>query len=120
VTNYFLTNNISGAWAGSFFANQERWNELPDHLKTMLQLAMDASHYYRQWWYWGGEANLRVNGTKMELTSIPDEEWAKVEAAAMVFWDEIAAESPTKAKVVEIFKKYNQDMQKAGRPYRYT
>ena len=120
VTNYFLTNNISGAWAGSFFANMERWNELPDHLKTMLQLAMDASHYYRQWWYWGGEANLRVNGTKMELTSIPDAEWATVEDAAIKFWDEIAAESEIKAKVVEIFKKYNSDMQKAGRPYRYT
>ena len=120
VTNYFLTNNISGAWAGSFFANMDRWNELPDHLKTMLQLAMDASHYYRQWWYWGGEASLRVHGTKMELTSIPDAEWATVEDAAVKFWDEIAAESATKAKVVEIFKKYNADMQKAGRPYRYT
>ncbi|MEP0232556.1 MAG: TRAP transporter substrate-binding protein [Roseibium sp.] len=119
VINYFLTNNISGAWAGSFFANQERWNELPDHLKTLLQLAMDSSHYYRQWWYWGGEANLRVEGTKMELTTIPDEEWATVEEAAIKFWDEIAAESETKAKVVEIFKKYNADMQKAGRPYRY-
>ncbi len=119
VTNYFLTNNISGAWAGSFFANQGRWNELPDHLKTMLQLAMDSSHYYRQWWYWGGEASLRVDGTKMELTSIPDEEWATVEAAAVKFWDEVASESETKAKVVEIFKKYNADMQKAGRPYRY-
>lgn len=29
----------------------------------------------------------------MELTSIPDEEWAQVEAAAFKFWDEIAAES---------------------------
>ena len=56
----------------------------------------------------------------MELTSIPDAEWATVEEAAMAFWDEIAAESPTKAKVVEIFKKYNQDMKKAGRPYRYS
>jgi TRAP-type mannitol/chloroaromatic compound transport system substrate-binding protein len=27
VTNYFLTNNISGAWIGSFFANMDRWNE---------------------------------------------------------------------------------------------
>ena len=33
VTNYFLTNNISGAWAGSFFANMDRWNELPEDLK---------------------------------------------------------------------------------------
>ncbi len=62
---------------------------------------------------------MRVNGTKLKLTSIPDEEWATVENAAVKFWDEIAAESPTKAKVVNIFKKYNQDMVKAGRPYRY-
>ena len=80
---------------------------------------MEQSHYYRQWWYWGGEADLRVNGTKMELTSIPDEEWAEVENAAVKFWDEIASESETKAKIVGIFRKYNEDMQKAGRPYRY-
>ena len=120
VTNYFLTNNISGAWAGSFFANMERWNALPDNLKELLTVCMDQSHYYRQWWYWGGEASLRVNGTKMQLTSIPDAEWQTVEDAALKFWDEIAAESEVKAKVVEIFKRYNADMTKAGRPYRYT
>jgi len=55
----------------------------------------------------------------MQLTSIPDAEWAQVETAAKAFWEEIAAESPTKAKVVEIFKQYNADMEAAGRPYRY-
>ena len=61
-----------------------------------------------------------VDGTKMQLTSIPDSEWSTVEAAARVFWDEIASESETKAKVVDIIKKYNADMDKAGRPYRYS
>jgi hypothetical protein len=56
----------------------------------------------------------------MQLTSIPDSEWATVEAAARVFWEEIASESETKAKVVDIIKKYNADMDKAGRPYRYS
>ena len=37
----------------------------------------------------------------------------------MTFWDEIAAQSPRSAKVVEIIKKYNADMVKAGAPYRY-
>ena len=46
VTRYFLTNNISGAWIGHFFANQDRWNELPHHLKTLWRLATDASHYF--------------------------------------------------------------------------
>jgi TRAP-type mannitol/chloroaromatic compound transport system substrate-binding protein len=120
VTNYFLTNNISGAWCGSFFANMGRWEELPEDLQTLFRVCCDQSHYYRQYWYWGGEASLRVNGTKMKLTTIPDAEWATVEAAARVFWDEIAKESPLKAKVVSIFKQYNEDMEKAGRPYRYT
>lgn len=120
VTNYFLTNNISGAWVGSFFANMEKYNALPDKLKELLKLAMDTSHYHRLWWYWGGEASLRVHGTKMKLTTIPDEEWATVQKAAEKFWDEIAAESKTKAKVVEIFRQYNADMEKAGPPYRYS
>ncbi|GIT91716.1 C4-dicarboxylate ABC transporter [Jannaschia pagri] len=119
VTNYFLTNNISGAWIGHFFANMERWEELPEDLKTLFEVCCEQSHYYRQHWYWGGEADLRVNGPKMELTSIPDEEWAQVESAAQEFWDEIAAESETKARVVQIFKDYNALMEKAGRPYRY-
>ena len=120
VTNYFLTNNISGAWIGSYFANSDRWNELPDHLKELFKVCMDSSHYYRQYWYWGGEANLRVHGDKLKLTSIPDAEWATVEAEAQKFWDEIAETSPRCKRVVDIFKKYNADMAKAGRPYRYT
>ena len=115
VTNYFLTNNISGAWAGSFFfANMDRWNELPEDMQTLFRVCCDQSHYYRQ--YGGIGVVVRVNGTKMQLTSIPDAEWARAENATVAFWDEIAAEGPVQAKVVDIFRKYNADMQKAGRP----
>jgi TRAP-type mannitol/chloroaromatic compound transport system substrate-binding protein len=119
VTNYFLTNNISGAWIGSYFANSERWNEVPEHLKTLFKLCMDSSHYYRQYWYWGGEAHLRTKGTKLKLTTIPDEEWQVVLDEAPKFWDEIAAKSPRSARVVKIFKEYNDTMNKAGPPYRF-
>ncbi|MCB1719425.1 MAG: C4-dicarboxylate ABC transporter, partial [Candidatus Competibacteraceae bacterium] len=60
------------------------------------------------------------NGKKLELTSIPDAEWQKVEDEALKFWDEIAEISPRTAKVVNILKEYNAAMTKAGRPYRYT
>lgn len=119
VTDYFLTNNISGAWIGHFFANMDRWNELPDRLKTLLQVCMNDSHYHRQYWYWGGEARLRVEGSDLKLTTIDDAEWDKVEAAAHEFWDEIAETSELRAKVVKIIKQYNDNMAKAGRPYRY-
>ena len=119
VTKYFLTNNISGAWIGSYFANTEKWNAVPDHLQTLFKLCMDSSHYYRQYWYWGGEAELRTQGTKLELTSIPADEWQTVEDEALKFWDEIAAESDRSAKVVNILKQYTETMRKAGPPYRY-
>jgi hypothetical protein len=56
VTGNFLTNNISGAWIGHFFANMESWNKVPPHLQQMLKACFDSSHYYRQHWYWNGEA----------------------------------------------------------------
>lgn len=119
VTNYFLTNNISGAWIGSYFANTKAWEAVPAHLQELFKVCMDSSHYYRQHWYWGGEAHLRVKGTKMKLTTIPDAEWKTVEVEALKFWDEIAATSPRAAKVVQILKEYNDVMSKAGPPYRY-
>ena len=117
-TNYFLTNSISGAWCGSYFANSQSWNALPARLQELFRLCMDSSHYYRQHWYWGGEAKLRVEAEKLELTSIPDEEWARVEAEAVAFWDEVAAETPRNARVVSILRAYNEAMGRAGRPYR--
>jgi len=118
VTNYFLTNNISGAWCGSYFANEDAWAKVPEHLKTLFNVCMDSSHYHRQHWYWGGEADLRTKGTKMKLTTIPDEEWKTVEDEAHKFWDEVAKKSKRTAKVVQIIKDYNAMMEKAGPPYR--
>jgi TRAP-type mannitol/chloroaromatic compound transport system substrate-binding protein len=119
VTKYYLTNPISGAWAGSYFVNSDRWAELPEHLKTLFHLSIDSSHYYRQHWYWWGEANYRTKGGKLELTSIPEEEWATIEKAALAFWEEIATQSPRNAKVVGILKDYIATMEQAGPPYRY-
>jgi len=118
VLKYYLTNNISGAWAGSYFVNSDKWNALPPHLQELFKLSIDNSHYYRQHWYWWGEAHYRTTGGKLELTSIPDQEWQTVADKAVVFWDEVAKTSPRCAKVVEILKQYNETMAKAGPPYR--
>ena len=118
LTNYFLTNNISGAWCGSFFANSNSWNALPERLRELFRVCMDSSHYYRLHWYWGGEAHLRTQGRKLQLTTIPDDQWQQVENEALRFWDEIAKISPRAARVVEILKQYNAVITQAGPPYR--
>jgi TRAP-type mannitol/chloroaromatic compound transport system substrate-binding protein len=119
VTKYYLTNPISGAWSGGWFVNTKAWEKVPPHLQQLYKLAIDKSHYYRLHWYWWGEAEYRVNGGKLELTTIPDKEWQVVEDAALKYWDEIAKTSPRNAKVVGILKKYVDTMKKAGAPYRY-
>ncbi len=120
VCNYALLNNITGAWCGSYFANTDSWNKVPAHLQELFKLSIDSSHYYRQVWYWGGEADLRVNGDKMELTTIPADEWDQVVKDSEEFWDELASISPRTAKVVQAYKDYSAVMQKAGVPYRYS
>jgi TRAP-type mannitol/chloroaromatic compound transport system substrate-binding protein len=113
VTDYFLTNNISGAWIGSFFVNEKRWADLPAHLKQIVMSGIEGSHFYRNQWYWGGEAKLRATGTKLKVQSIPAEEWHQVEQAADKFWDEMAQEGEVAQKVVKIFKEYDAVRQKA-------
>lgn len=81
-------------------------------------MSINDSHYYRQVWYWGGEANLRVNGKKMELTSLPEDEWNKIINNSESFWDETFKISPRAKKVVDAFKLYAQTMDKTGYPYR--
>lgn len=117
VTDYFLTNNISGAWIGSFFVNEKQWSDLPEHLKQLVLSCIEGSHFYRNQWYWGGEAKLRATGDKLQLRTIPAEEWRAVEDAAEKFWEEIAQRSERSKKVVDIFKEYRAIRNKAGGIY---
>ncbi len=118
VTKYYLTNPISGAWAGAYLVNTKSWQAVPEHLKMLFKLCIDSSHYYRLHWYWWGEAHYRVKGGKLQLTSLPESEWETVRKAAFKFWDETAKKSPTNAKIVKIIREYNDLMAKAGPPYR--
>ena len=118
ICKYALTNSVTGAWFGSYFANQKSWDKLSPKLQALYRMSINDSHYYRQVWYWGGEADLRVNGKKMELTSLPANEWSQVVKDSEQFWDETSKISPRAKKVVDAFKLYAATMEKAGYPYR--
>ena len=88
-----LSNAVTGAWFGSYFANTKSWDKLPPKLQELYRISIDQSHYYRQVWYWGGEADLRVNGKKMEITGLPADEWSGVVEDSKEFWAETAQRS---------------------------
>jgi|TARA_B110000902_G_C14264421_1_gene570872 TRAP-type mannitol/chloroaromatic compound transport system substrate-binding protein len=117
VTDYFLTNNISGAWIGSFYVNEKRWSDLPEHLRQIVMSCIEGGHFFRNQWYFGGEAKLRATGTKLKVRTIPAEQWREVEVAAYKFWDEVAETGEVAQKVVQVFKDYDAIRQKAGGLY---
>jgi hypothetical protein len=90
---------------------------LPDHLKSLVMACIESGHFFRNQWYFGGEAKLRAEGTKLKVQTIPASEWRAVEDAASKFWDEVAETGETAAKVVQIFKDYDAVRQKAGGLY---
>ena len=63
---------------------------MPAHLKKIVLSSVESSHFYRNQWYFGGEATLRAKGTKIKVQSIPSQEWNQVEMAASKFWDDVA------------------------------
>lgn len=78
---------------------------------------IESGHFFRNQWYFGGEAKLRAEGTKLKVRPIPAEQWREVDAAATKFWDEIAETGEVAQRVVKIFKDYDKVRQKAGGIY---
>ena len=119
VTKYYLTNNVSGAWAGSYFVNTEKWKALPEHLQQLFRMCIDWSHYYRLHWYWWGEAHYRTTGGKPNSPPFQTQNGRLFRTRR----SHSGTMSPRPARVAprswRFFKKYNETMNKAGPPYRY-
>ena len=115
--NYALTNSLTGARFGSYFANSRSWDKLNPKLQELYKMSINSSHYYRQAWYWGGEANLRAYGEKMKLTNLSTNEWSRVTKDSKTLWNETSKISSRAAKVVDALKLYKSTMEKAGYPY---
>ncbi len=91
---------------------------MPPHLQQLFRSTIDQSHYYRDVWYWGGEAKLRVEGEKMELTSLPEGVGPGL-SDSKAFWDEDRRGEPARRPgSSQAFKDYADVMEKAGYPYR--
>ncbi|MCF7929814.1 MAG: hypothetical protein K9L29_12135 [Spirochaetales bacterium] len=117
VTDYLLTNPISGAWSGAWFVNTESYESIPEHLQQLLHTTIDKSNYYRLHWYWWGEAQYRATTDKFEFTSIPAKEWTGLEEQAAKYWSQFESDSPRSKRVIEAFKDYQEIRRKAGPPY---
>ena len=113
-----LSDKITGAWWGSYFANSRSWGKLSENLQQLFKLCMDSSHYYREHWYWSEEAKLKVKGKSgqpaIKITKMLPKDWIILKNQAYSFWDEIAATSPRRKSVIDTLHNYDDLMKKAN------
>ena len=114
VLTHYLTNNINGALDRLLLRQLRALGRGAGAPEAALPALAWTARTTTASTGTGGARRTTAPSGKLELTSIPAEEWATVQAAAVTFWDGIAAESERKAKVVQILKDYTAVMEKAG------
>ena len=84
---------------------------------ALVMAAIEAGHTYRNQWYWGGEAKLRANGDKLELTHDSRRRMGRGRERGQGFLGrDRRKKAKCSQKIVDVFKEYNEVMNQAGRP----
>jgi TRAP-type C4-dicarboxylate transport system substrate-binding protein len=101
---YFLTNPVNGG-AMCFATISERlYDSLDPGTQELLDKSAEILAFRSMRRYHVGEIN---NRPLLDLTTMPEEDWGKLQEVAVDRWDtEIAPISPRAARLVEILKEY--------------
>ncbi|RJQ51718.1 MAG: hypothetical protein C4530_19785 [Desulfobacteraceae bacterium] len=91
ISKYLMIDMNMGAAPTFYFINKDAWNELPDHLKKVVQSVIDDSAAF-MWDYHRrpdriAEAEKTIKERNIEVIQFPSAERAKIEAKAEAVWD---------------------------------
>ncbi len=85
-----------GVLGGAFFVNQQKWNELPDDLKHIVEVACEYTTRkgYATDKYNSGEALAFYQAQGVELVRLPDDLMIQIVKACDEMWTEYADDDP--------------------------
>jgi TRAP-type mannitol/chloroaromatic compound transport system substrate-binding protein len=102
-------------WGSPLIINLDLWDELPDHLKAILEKACAEYSHWDVGSYYADEAALMPE-LGITWCTLPDEDWETLNNAAEEVWDEWAAENgPDAQAAIKLLKAWHEE---AG-GYRY-
>jgi TRAP-type mannitol/chloroaromatic compound transport system substrate-binding protein len=110
VYNYFLTNPVTGGPVCHTLMNKELWDSLPADLQAIMKYAEYILGFSTVVHYYNGEPVSRKN---FDLTTMPDEDWARVLEHGYDYLDEVAAKSERNARILKIMRDFRTEMQEA-------
>ena len=107
VAKYQTTPEISGAQNCEVIINQDRWNELPDDLKTMFEKAFkNCSAKVAQLFEAENKAvKDKMEGKGAQFTALPKDVMDRWTRTAVKMWSEEFTKDPLSAQYIELVKK---------------
>ena len=113
VNKYHLRPALNVASTDIWLVNQKALAKLPADLRKILLDTLEEEFWLRtnQYQYLEDLALAKIikeNG--VELITLPPAEYAKLQAAALKMWDEVAQKGPACAKAVEMLKEFNRTL----------
>ena len=91
ISKYLILDINLGAMGSPFFINKDAWNELPEHLKKVVESVIDDSAAFL--WDWHHQPKLVVEADRknkergIEVVHFPKADRAKLEAKAGPVWE---------------------------------
>lgn len=108
---YFLTNRISGCTLTRWMANGKAFNKLPKDLQDLMEMGIRNGALKAILYYYDDEPK---NRRKFKMTTMPDQDWAKIQKSMGEHLKEVAKTSERAAKLVKIYQDYNKEVIELG------
>lgn len=108
VGKYYIQPSPMPAPNNNFLINQGAWDSLPDDIKAMMKQAAKVASldYMAQGAQLDAIALKAMKETGIEVVTIPDSEWSKMEENVRSLWAEYANEDPLAARAVAMLQEY--------------
>lgn len=113
VNKYHLRPALNVAGTDIWLVNQKAFDKLPEDIQKILVSTLDEQFWLRtnQYIYLENKTLSKVQKEQaVQLITLPPEEYAKMQTAALVIWDDVATKGPQCAKAVEMLKDFNRKM----------
>lgn len=100
---YFVSQPVGGAWNMYLMANGELWDSLTSDIQAIVTQSNASLALAQVLYYAHGEEESRQY---MKVTTLPDEDWAKVVEQAFNAWDVWGQKSPRCAEIFRILEEH--------------
>lgn len=108
---YFLTNRIAGCTLTRWMANKRAFENLPKDLQDLMEMGIRNGALKAILYYYDDEPKNRRH---FKMTTMPKEDWAKIQASMDKHLDEVAKTSDRVAKLIKIYRDYNKEVEELG------